>query len=137
MITAKKQLIEFLKYVKRTGKTEFTFTILLSEGKAKDYLHRMRVELSRFRRKLKDEGKQIISFKMNTTEWKVVDNGVQVTLEYIQNVPFEMQKELSDIFGVLSTGDDALDDKYVRGLPATPPQRTRPLTIGKLHVETS
>lgn len=117
-MNAKLRLIEFLKTAPKSQTKTFEFVLEnTTEPAAKDYIHRMRVELSRFRSALREEGKQLRPFRMLLEELTSVDNGVKIKLLYSDSPSSNRAlRHVSEIFDVISTGDDTIDEKEARGL---------------------
>jgi len=65
---AKQRLIEFLRAARTQPDTPFTFTLDMQPHDAKVYIHRMRVELGRFRSALQERGERLRRFKMLVRE---------------------------------------------------------------------
>lgn len=109
------QLIAFLSQIRDNGGDTYSFKLPMPEAKARNYVHRMRVELSRIRTRLRDQGKQIKPFKLLMHEWVPEHDGVNITLRYAETISPKFQREISSIFSVVTTGDDSIDDRAARG----------------------
>lgn len=136
MINAKQQVITFLKTAPREKDRCFTFTLEnTNETQAKEYIHRMRVELSRLRANLRDRGKQLRAFKMLLEDMKAENGNVIVTLRFAESVSERMSKDLSSIFNVISTGDNIVNEREARGLKEPTKQAHNPMERLHIHVK--
>lgn len=109
---AKQRLIEFLKSARVNPELPYTFTLDMPPPQARDYIHRMRVELARFRNALRDRGERIRPFKMLIEELipdSLEPNRTHVTLRYqLDKGRTQMHRDISEVFDLVATGDKQL-----------------------------
>ena len=119
---AKERLKDFLKAVRATGNTTYTFTTAGSEYDAQRYVHRMRVELSRFREKVRMNGQQLNPFKVKLVSLTPDDTEKTtiVTLQFINERNPELSRGLAEIFDVVASEGTTIDDAHARGVKKTP-----------------
>lgn len=118
---ARERLKLFLHVASTAEDNRYAFDLPVSEGKAKDYIHRMRVELARLRRKLRDQGNQIRRFKMLLVSCDAIDaENTHVVLEFQDSAVNGLAKDLNDIFNVVASEDKIIDERAVRDLPPAP-----------------
>jgi len=122
-MNAKERLIDFLKKAPRAEGGTYTFAVHGDKEEASAYVHRMRVELSRFRNKLRERNRQVRPFKMLLQSiephYQNTDGAARsykVTLQFQQSNTDHISRELSEVFDVVSTGDGTIDEKQARGL---------------------
>ena len=129
---AKEQLKRFLRHVMETPDVPYTFELMCTPHDAHTYVHRMRVELTRFRAHIRNSGKQIIPFKMllRSIEQDALGN-CHITLLYHLDVDGKLSEEVSEIFSAIAVDRSTLDYKEARGLPPEPriPAARQPLPI--------
>mgnify|MGYP006322008977 CR=1 FL=1 len=116
-MNAKERLIDFLKSARVKPDLPYTFTLDMPVNQAKVYVHRMRVELTRFRTALRERGERIRAFKMIVQE--MVPDSLEplqthVTLLYVTNNKLiRMQKDISEVFELVATGEKQLAPEIV------------------------
>lgn len=109
---AKQRLIEFLRAARTQPDTPFTFTLDMQPHDAKVYIHRMRVELGRFRSALQERGERLRRFKMLVREIipdSLEPNKTHVTLQYyLHGSRTKLDNDISEVFELVATGDKRL-----------------------------
>jgi hypothetical protein len=127
---AKEQLKQFLRHAMTTPDVPYTFELMCTPNDAHTYVHRMRVELTRFRAHIRNAGKQIIPFKMllRSVEQDELGN-CHVTLSYHLDIDGQLSEDISEIFAAVAVDRDTLDYKAARGLPPEPRIPTQPKPI--------
>lgn len=118
-MNAKERLIDFLRKAPHAEDKKYKFDVLGDGAEAKSFVHRMRVELSRLRAELRDRNKQVRPFKMlmvSVEPSPTNQHYQQITLQFQQAKSDTVSREVSEVFNVLSTGDNMLDEKSARGL---------------------
>jgi len=118
-MNAIEQLKLFLQTAPQADDKRYTFELPCSEGKAKDYIHRMRVELARLRRKLRDQGNQIRRFKMLTVSCDAIPgtDTTMIVLQYKDSAVNGLSQELNAIFTVVASEEQIIDESAVRDVP--------------------
>jgi len=108
-MNAKARLIDFLKSARAAPDKPYTFTLDMPPENAKMYIHRMRVELTRFRAALKEQGARIKPFKMLVQEVlqdSLEPNRTHVTMLYQTNGKMSrLQRDISDVFELVATNE--------------------------------
>ena len=119
---AKEALIEFLRHAPKAD--DRCHTISLPAGtsapSANVYLHRMRVELSRFRDYYRMLGKQTHPFKMKCVDITCNTDATLLKLEFRDTVSPRVLRDVNEIFDILTTGADTVDERELRDLPKQP-----------------
>ena len=119
--TAKNELIAFLRQVQKTKTHEYIVELpLMTDKDAKDFVHRMRVELSRFRTTIQLQSKQVRPFKMLLQEIIHSSDKTNITLLYRDTVDDKTLKDVDEIFSIISTGSNMINEKDARDLPSKP-----------------
>jgi len=137
---AKHRLIDFLKNAPHSKNGIYEFRIwCLSESEIQKYVHRMRVELSRLREELREQGKQLRFFKMVVISRAYDKEKKQATIvmRFKDSLNKDFSAALDDVFDIISQGTDVLNEKEVRGLPKKPKNHPKTTAIGnmKIHVK--
>lgn len=127
---AKTELIAFLRQAPKDPALKYTFKVpLMSHDDAIKFVHRMRVELSRFRTDIQLQGKALRPFKMLID--KIEDNNTftYITLQYKNTVGKKILADVNEIFDVISTGGRLINEREARNLPSKPLNFGTPLDV--------
>ncbi len=118
---AKSELIEFLKHAPKSKDRQYEITMpLMSEEDAQKFVHRMRVELCRFRTDVELQGKTIRPFKMLIESIKHENINTLIVLRYRDTTDKKILKDIDDVFDVISTGSKLLNEEATSNFPAKP-----------------
>ena len=118
---AKTELINFLKHASKSEAHLYSFKLpLMSNEDGHKFIHRMRVELSRFRDVIQSQGKQLRPFKMMFVTMQHTQTNTEITLRYRNTVDAKTLKDVDDVFDVVSTGSTIINERAARDLPAQP-----------------
>lgn len=105
---AKNQLVDMLVSLKDVDEGEYTFYINGDEHDARNFVHRMRVELSRFRNVIKSRGQVMKPFKILLLEIEEnKDEKTKIVLKKSMD-GHQVTKDVMEIFDALG-GGKALD----------------------------
>lgn len=99
-VSPKEMVLNFARATQEPNINDFTFTINGSALDADNYIHRMRTELSRFRKKVIDKGRQPNYFKLYKKRIYCADMVCEITLTKAPEV--EVSKELSEAIDLFS-----------------------------------
>jgi len=135
---AKYRLIDFLKTAPRSDGGIYEFSMwFISETKMDDYIHLMRVELSRIRDQLKDQGKQLRAFKMLvvTKDYNLITKKAKIVMRFRDSLKKEFTAIIDEIFDVVSQGTNVLNDKEIRGLPQEPKKYPNINELRRLNID--
>ncbi len=103
---SKLRLIDFIRYYGQGATEPFNFELAGNVKNGENFVHRMRVELSRMRSILRARGVAPSSFKLMLVDIKLIQPfppRVLVTLEKTNNV-LEASEDVKEIFSLLSDG---------------------------------
>jgi phosphotransferase system IIB component len=103
---AKRRVIEFIRHTRHAKTTvPFVFTLEGTENDARAFVHRMRVELSRLRQRVKDRGKVPVPFKMMLGDIKTLTPNKQQISLVKDNSIMRVSKEVDEVFDDLAGGE--------------------------------
>ena len=108
---AKDTLKDFLEAVPKMGKDRlYKFTLFQhSQIEAEKYVHRMRVELSRWRGIIKQKRMTIREFKIMLIDIRELHGNAIVTLRYQDEANQELSADIAKVFSELSNGSTLVD----------------------------
>jgi len=113
---AKQEIINFLQQAPKASNKIYTFSLACSSEKmARIFIHKMRVELSRLREEIQDQGKQCRPFKMFINKIEpVAVNVSRISLRYHDSNCAKVVEDVNNLFDVLSTGSNIIDEDEIR-----------------------
>lgn len=126
-LTAKQQLKAFLTAALQAKDHRYTFTLDMDVNKAHQFIHNMRMAMSRLRNRLRDGGKQLRQFKMIVISCEpnkdaaILNPHTIITLEYRHSNINALSRDLTELFTILTDDTETIDDRVVRGQVLTQP----------------
>jgi len=102
----KDQMIHFLKHAIAGDNYIFMLPNCTTNDAANNYIHRMRVELSRMRNAVKEAGYIPKKFQVKLVEIKILHDeyATAITLRKVESAATEIQDQLVDVFDNLVGG---------------------------------
>lgn len=101
----KRRLIEFIRDAKLDKEYQFEITGTVTD--AKKFVHRMRVELTRFRNQVIAQGRTVKQFKVHHIKSEVIDGGkkVRITLVKSMNSACRASNDIDEVFNDIAGGE--------------------------------